>query len=175
MTHPREPYLTFFLTRYCQDLSVYDDTFLQNTINSRRTALGIGTDREYLNYLENDAQEATFFIGRLTNSYSEFFRNPLTFAYLEQVILPQLIEKKKIGKENEIRIWSAACASGQESYSIAILCDELIETKKTDINYLIFATDIDPIELLKAQKGIYQSATLGKVTLKRIQTYFTLK
>jgi len=175
MTHPREPYLTFFLTRYCQDLSVYDDTFLQNTINSRRTALGIGTDREYLNYLENDAQEATFFIGRLTNSYSEFFRNPLTFAYLEQVILPQLIEKKKIGKENEIRIWSTACASGQESYSIAILCDELIETKKTDINYLIFATDIDPNELMKAQKGIYQSATLGKVTLKRIQTYFTLK
>lgn len=135
----------------------------------------MGADTEYLNYLENCTEEGTVFRSRLINSYSEFFRNPLTFAYLEQVILPQLIEKKRIKKENEIRIWSAACASGQEAYSIAMLCDELIETKKTDMNYLIFATDIDPNELMKAQRGVYQSATLCKVTLKRIQTYFSLK
>jgi len=175
MTHSIEPYLIYFQTKHFHDLSVYDETFLQNTIKNRRSELGIEKDSEYLNYLENYAQEAAFFISSLSNSYSEFFRNPLTFAYLEQVILPQLIKKKKIGKEKEIRIWSAACASGQEAYSIAILCDELIEAKKTDINYRIFATDINPNELLNAQNGIYQSATLGKVTLKQIQSYFTLK
>jgi len=168
-----EPYLTFFQTRYNHDISVYDNAFLQNIINDKKRELALETDREYLNYLENCPEAFVIFKNGLTNSYSEFFRNPLTFAYLEQIILPQLIEKKRIRKENKIRIWSAACASGQEAYSIAILCDELIGTKKADINYLIFATDIDPDELSNAKEGKYQSATLGKVTLKRIQTYFT--
>ena len=106
---------------------------------------------------------------------ANFSENPLTFAYLEQIILPSLLEKKKIKKENQIRIWSAACASGQEAYSTAILCDELIEAKKVDINYLIFATDVDPKVLEQAERGHYQPATLGKVTLKRIQTYFIRK
>lgn len=175
MTISIEPYLNFFHTKYNHDVSVYDDAFLLNIINDRRRELGLLTDREYMNYLESNTAEAILFKSKLNNSYSEFFRNTLTFAYLEQIILPQLIEKKKIKKENQIRIWSAACASGQEAYSIAILCDELIETKKVDINYLIFATDIDPDELVNAQKGIYQLATLGKVTLKRTETYFSRK
>ena len=175
MTNSIEPYLTIFQTSYNHDVSVYDDTFLQNLINDRKRELALVTDIEYQNYLESNTAEAALFKSRLNNSYSEFFRNPLTFAYLEQVILPQLIEKKKIKKENQIRIWSAACASGQEAYSLAILCNELIETKKVDINYLIFATDIDPDELGNAQKGIYQSETLSKVTLKRAQTYFNKK
>ena len=175
MTNSIEPYLTHFQMRYNQDISIYDNAFLRNIIRERQRELDLMTDKAYLNYLESYADEAVVFRSRLSNSYSEFFRNPLTFAYLEQVILPQLIEKKKISKEKGIRIWSAACAAGQEAYSTAILCDELIETKKADINYLIFATDIDPKVLEQAQRGNYQSATIGKVTLKRIQTYFIRK
>lgn len=175
MIHSIEPFLSYFQTRFNQDLSVYDDAFLQNIINNRRRELAMVNGCEYLNYLEICPEETTVFKTRLTNSYSEFFRNPLTFSYLEQVILPQLAEKKRIRMENEIRIWSAACASGQEAYSMAILCDELIESKKADISYLIFATDIDPEVLEQAQKGHYQPAALGKVTLKRTQTYFSRK
>ncbi len=175
MTNLIEPYLTYFQTRYNQDISIYDDAFLRNIISDRQRELDLLTEKAYLNYLESYAEEAAVFRSRLTNSYSEFFRNPITFACLEQIILPQLIEKKKIRKEKEIRIWSAACAAGQEAYSTAILCDELIESKKADINYLIFATDIDPKALEQAQRGNYQSATIGKVTLKRIQTYFIRK
>lgn len=173
MINSIEPYLFFFQTRYNHDLSVFDEAFLQNIINDRRRELAMVNGCEYLNFLEICPEEAIVFKSRLTNSYSEFFRNPLTFAYLEQVILPQLIEKKRIRKENEIRIWSAACASGQEAYSAAILCDELIESKRVDLNYLIFATDVDQEILEQAQRGHYQAVTLGKVTLKRIETYFT--
>ena len=175
MINSIEPYLTCFQSRYNHDISGYDDHFLLNIIIDRKRELGMATDSQYLNHLESCSDEAAVFKGRLTNSYSEFFRNPLTFAYLEQVILPQLIEKKRIRKEKEIRIWSAACASGQEAYSIAILCDELIETQKSDLNYLIFATDVDQEVLEQAQRGYYLPATLGKVTLKRIQTYFSRK
>ena len=172
MTNTIQPYLTFFQNKYNHDVSVYDEAFLQNIINDRKRELALLDDKEYLNYMEKHTTEATLFKSRLTNSYSEFFRNPLTFAYLEQVILPQLIEKKKIKKEKKIRIWSAACASGQEAYSTAILCDELIESKNVDIDYLIFATDLDPEVIEQAQIGQYQPATLSKVSLKRIQSYF---
>jgi chemotaxis protein methyltransferase CheR len=175
MSNSIEPYLNFFQTEINLDISAYDEAFLRNIINGRRSELDIETDKKYLNYLESCKEEVTIFRGRLTNSYSEFFRNPLTFAYLEQVVLPQLIEKKRIKKEKEIRIWSAACAAGQEAYSTAILCDELIESKKANMNCLIFATDVDPNVLEQAQRGNYQPATIGKVTLKRIQTYFIRK
>jgi chemotaxis methyl-accepting protein methylase len=173
MTNSIGSNLSFFQTKINVDISAYDEAFLRNIVDSRKIELAIVTNKEYLNYLGSCEEEAIVFRSRLTNSYSEFFRNPLTFAYLEQIILPQLIEKKRIKKENQIRIWSAACASGQEAYSMAILCDELIESKKSDINYLIFATDVDIEEVSKAKKGVYNAATLGKVTLKRIQTYFT--
>lgn len=173
MVETTKPYLTHFTARYHQDISVYDDTFLKNTINERQAELGINTDREYLNYLENNIEEAAIFTGRLNNSYSEFFRNPLTFAYLAQVVLPQLIEKKKNSKEKEIRIWSAACAAGQEAYSLAILCDELTDRSTSDINCRIFATDISEDALALARNGAFLTPTLGKVSLKRIQTYFT--
>ncbi len=175
MSQETEKYIDFIRSLSGLDISVYDNTFLEKTINSRKVDTSSKTDQEYLSYLTNVPEEPAELLRQLSNSYSEFFRNPLTFSYLEQIILPQLIEKKKIRNENEIRIWSAACASGQEAYSLAIVCDELIGNNNTKINCRIFATDNNPNELMDAQKGVYYSTALGKVTLKRIQTYFTLK
>ena len=175
MPNSTEPYLNFFKTRYQLDISIYDAAFLQNIITDRRRELAIEPNGEYLNYLESCSDEAFVFRDRLTNSYSEFFRNPLTFAYIEQVILPQIIEKKRIKKETEIRIWSAACALGQEAYSLAIICHEVIENKLEDLNFRIFATDINQETIDQAQRGIYQAVAITKATLNRIQTYFIRK
>lgn len=172
MTNSIEPYLSCFQTRYNHDISVYDDTFLQNIINDRRRELGMVTDREYLNYLESRTEEAAVFRSRLTNSYSEFFRNPLTFAYLEQVVLPQLIEKKRIRKENEIRIWSAGSASGQEPYSLAILFDDFKCSRSSDFCYRIFATDNSVDELNIARKGVFGFQTVKNTKLKFAEKYF---
>jgi chemotaxis protein methyltransferase CheR len=175
MSQDTKIYVDFIRSFSGLDISVYDNLFLEKIIKSRMNDTSCKTDQEYLFYLSNVSGEPTELLRQLTNSYSEFFRNPLTFSYLEQVILPQLIEKKKIRNENEIRIWSAACASGQEAYSLAILCDELIENNNAKITCRIFATDNNPNELMDARKGDFYSAALGKVSLKRIQTYFTLK
>jgi len=173
MTDLIKPHLTSLMSRYNRNISVYSDSFLKNSINDRKSKLEMGSDNEYLNYLEVNKDEAGLLMDRLTNSYSEFFRNPLTFAYLAQVIFPQLIERKKARNENEIRIWSSACASGQEAYSLAILGDELIKSNRSDITFRIFATDISSKELYNAQNGVYSQAALGNVSLKRIQSYFT--
>lgn len=173
MNQGTEKYIHFMKVGYDLDISIYDRSFLEKSIKNRMNATSCKTDEEYLSYLSTIPGEPAGLLYQLGNSYSEFFRNPLTFAYLEQVILPVILEKKKIRKEKEIRIWSAACASGQEAYSLAILCDEMMDNTATGVNCRIFATDSNTDELTRAKCGEYQVASLGKVPLKRLITYFT--
>jgi chemotaxis methyl-accepting protein methylase len=157
------------------NLSVFDSSFLERIVSSRMASKSISNADIYLAKLLEDAEEPKELMRLLNNSYSEFFRNPLTFAYLEQIVLPAIFEKKRASHEKEIRIWSAACAGGQEAYSLAILCNELTQCKAEKVSCRIFATDHNADEIKNAQKGIYQLTSLGKVTFDRIQTYFTRK
>ena len=151
----------------------YDEFFFKNCIQNRMLKTSYRSLKLYCNYLKSNKEECGLLVASLNNTFSEFFRNTLTFAYLEQIVLPGLIEKKKKEKHMEIRIWSAACASGQEPYSIAILIDELIRVQKAELSCHIFATDINQSELSIAKKGIYPLTTLGKVSTNRLRTYFT--
>lgn len=153
------------------DLSKYDESFLRKMIENRISAKAMRSTGEYCDLLKSDKKEITALLKSLNISFSEFFRNPLTFAYLEQVVIPAIIEKKKMSGEKEIRIWSAACASGEEAYSLAILFDEAVQNPDS-LSCRIFATDINSSELDNAEKGIYQTASLNKVSFKRIQKYF---
>lgn len=173
MKETLENIIALLLREYEVDISKYNDSFLLKSLEKRMTDTGNDSQSKYYDYIKANQNEVKAFIDSLNINYSEFFRNPLTFAYLEQIVLPSLIEKKKKNNEKEIRIWSAACASGQEAYSIAILCDEIIESAKTNIGCRIFATDISEEEISNAQKGVFQTSSLNKVSLKRIQTYFT--
>jgi chemotaxis protein methyltransferase CheR len=85
-----------------------------------------------------------------------------------------LFQKKK-SHNRELRIWSAACAAGQEAYSIAILCDEISKKQKSDVHFRIFATDKSETELQKAQEGVYAADAMKKVTLERFKKYFSSK
>jgi len=163
--------IDFLLESQNTDISKYDESFLKKILETRMSARMLSSAGDYCDLLNSDRNEITALLKSLNISFSEFFRNTLTFAYLEKVLLPAIIEKKKKNGEKEIRIWSAACAGGQEAYSIAILFDEFIENSN-GVLCRIFATDISNSELENAKKGIFQSASLNKVSLKRIQNYF---
>jgi len=163
---------TLLFEKYGFDVSRYDDSFLEMSVAKRQSVTGCYSVRDYHNHLKHTKSEVDSFVDSLNISFSEFFRNPLTYAYIEQMVLPLLIEQKKQASNKEIRIWSAACASGQEAYSIAMLWDEVSLAAKSTIACRIFATDSNPEEIIAAQKGIYQMATLQKTTLHRVQTYF---
>jgi chemotaxis protein methyltransferase CheR len=160
-----------FKDKYNIDLSVYDESFLFKSIGKRTTSENIYSD--YSVYLLNNHAEAHNFHESLNITYSEFFRNQMTFALLEQVVLPAIIESKKKNGGSEIRVWSTACAGGQEAYSIAILLDELISMRGIDINYRIFATDISETELEKAENGSYEISSLQQMRIKHLNKYFT--
>jgi len=157
------------------NISIYDEDFLIKSLDKRLITTGNDSYINYFEYLKEHKKESGILLDSMLIAFSEFFRNPLTFAVLEQNILPAVIEKKKTRSEHEIRIWSAACAAGQEAYSLAIVLDELMENLNKNLTCRIFATDIDETELSNAQKGIYQMTSINKVPYKRIQKYFTQK
>ena len=154
-----------------QDVSCFDHSFLEKTLSSRLEVAGLNPDA-YCRRLEQDVVEAQALCAALRITYSEFFRNPLTFALLEQVVLPGLLDRAGKRGRGEVRIWSCACAAGQEVYSLAILLDELTADQKDAAHFRIFATDIDETELAAARAGSYDLAAVRNVPLKYIHACF---
>lgn len=102
-----------------------------------------------------------------TNNETSFFRDPKMYAALEQI----LQQKKDLKKLN---IWSAACSSGQEAISLAILIKEHCEKSKTNIDFSILATDICESVLKKSSDGIYSQLEVDRgLSEHYLSKYFT--
>jgi len=155
-----------------KDISRYDESFLLKSLEKRLAATSCPTVADYCGYLSRHDGEAEQFFHTLNITYSEFFRNPLTFAVLEQRVLPGLIEEKQAAGTPEIRVWSAGCAAGQESYSVAILLDELLTARKSPLSFRIFATDISEKCLEFGRRGVYDEGAVQNVRLKHIISCF---
>jgi chemotaxis protein methyltransferase CheR len=157
------------------DLHNFDADFVVKTLNKRINSIEVETYEDYCKYLKNNIIELSTLKKAFYINYSEFFRNSLTFSYLEHIIIPEIIRQKQLKKNKEIRIWSMATANGMEAYSIAILLDEIISKSNSDISYRIFATDIVSEEIEYAQKGVYKTEEIENISNKRLNTYFTQK
>lgn len=110
------------------------------------------------------------FISHLTIGETHFFRNQPQFEALSTTILPEIIERRK--ETRHLRIWSAACATGEEPYSVAILLDRLLpDYASWDVS--ILATDIDQHALERARLGIYGEWSFRQVAPETRARYFT--
>jgi chemotaxis methyl-accepting protein methylase len=158
---------------YQTDISMFDDSFLAKTIAGRVNELSLNNRSEYVSYLKDNQPESDLLRLSLNNSFSEFFRNPLTFLMIEQLVLPKIFRRKENDKSGEIRIWSAGCAAGQEPYSIAILAEDYRLVNHLDFNIRIFGTDISQKELSTASKGIFHFRSLQNTRLYHIIKYFS--
>jgi len=156
--------------RYEKDLTIYDEAFLVKTLRRRMAAININQS-DYVLYLQKNRDEAESLVASFQISYSQFFRNGLTFAVLEQLVLPQLLSHKP--ENGEIRVWSAGCSTGQEAYSIAILLEELLISSSKPMRFRIFATDLSSEALDTARTGVYDEDSLSNVRMKYIKRYFS--
>jgi len=155
------------------DVSKYEDSFLNKSLQKRITESHCNSAEEYCTLLEQSNTEGKTFIESLHINYSQFFRNPLIFAVLERIILPSMVMQKKKARRKEIRIWSAACAEGQEAYSLAMLLEELKDGQDEKIKYRIFATDRCDAQINRAAKGQYPATALDNINLKRAGQWFS--
>jgi len=105
------------------------------------------------------------FVNYLTINVSEFYRNPEQWELLDKEVFPKLIEK--FGKN--LKIWSAACSTGDEPYSLVMALSKFLPLNQIKI----IATDIDQQVLHKAQVGLYNSKSIAGVPKEFVDKYFT--
>jgi len=156
------------------DAGQYEESFVENILRKRMVETKCLRPDDYFGFLNENQNEFRAFEMLLQNSYSEFFRNTLTFAVLEKIVFPSLVAEKR-RRGTELRIWSAACASGQEPYSLVILL-EVIECGRFEpFRYRIFASDKSKIQIEHAQKGRFSKFNLGQVSMKRLSKWFEVE
>ncbi|MBV5313548.1 MAG: protein-glutamate O-methyltransferase CheR [Prolixibacteraceae bacterium] len=165
-------YIHLLKEKYALDVSMYDHMFLEKSIQFRMSSTACLDFEAYLNYMAIVPDEASRLVNQLSNSYSEFFRNPLTFSILEHVVLPKIFNEKLKHNGSEIRIWSAGCASGQEPYSLAMMLDNFRHSNFNTVSYRIFATDNSIKELEVARKGLFDFKAVKNTKLEYAQKYF---
>lgn len=113
-------------------------------------------------------------IGSLLIKVTDFFRDPAAFDHLRERVLPELIAHAREDGE-ELRFWSAGCATGEEAYSLAILVSEALRAEAgSHVPVRIFATDLDGPAIGFARRGGYSTEALGNVPAELRERYFTL-
>ncbi|OZU90112.1 chemotaxis protein CheR [Virgibacillus indicus] len=148
------------------DLNLYKEAQMKRRITSLRNKRGFGDFSSYYKALNKEDTLLKEFIDRLTINVSEFYRNPKRWEVLKNNVFPLLLENKK-----KITLWSAACSTGEEPYSLAIMAKEYFP--QYDIK--ILATDIDRNALDAAKRGIYPAQALKEVPQDSKKKYFTEK
>jgi len=155
---------------YGLDISMYDDSFLTQSTEKRFAATGTTTISEYIRFVSDNPDEAVILFRSLNITHTEFFRNFLSFAHLEQWILPSLLADKS--DNSELRVWSAGCSSGQEAYSLAMLVENLQMKTSRQLRYRIIATDISESALLQGIKGEYSESDIQRIRVQDVKEYF---
>lgn len=127
--------------------------------------------REYYNKLkiENDKEQVVEFLNEITINKTDFFREINHFNYIKENINTILEYNPRIMMNKEIRVWSSACSTGEEPYSLAIILKEALPD---DINIKILATDISHKVLKKAIEGKYSIAIKSQIQQYHLQKYF---
>lgn len=146
------------------DLNSYKERQMKRRIDSLILKNDISTYSKYVEVLKTDRVFYDEFINHITINVSEFYRNPDQWTVLEEEIIPFLFNS--FGKE--LKIWSAACSTGDEPYSLVMLL-----SKYLPLNMIkILATDIDQLVLEKAKIGIYSQKSLKDLPQEFINKYF---
>jgi chemotaxis protein methyltransferase CheR len=134
---------------------------LVSRLSRRLRALGLDDFSQYCRLLESDGgmAERRALISAITTNVTSFFREPHHFEALSRIV-PELALRARAG--GRVRIWSAACATGQEPYSIAVtILARWPDAVRFDVR--ILATDIDPEAVETARRGVYPESLVTDV------------
>lgn len=153
----------FSLTKI--DLNAYKERQMKRRIDALITKNKFKGYDDYVAAIKTNHALMEEFVNYLTINVSEFYRNPEQWKVLESEILPALI---KSGGRN-LKIWSAACSTGDEPYSLAMVLSKFMPLS----NISILATDIDKQVLEKAKLGLYAEKSLSGLPKEYVSKYFT--
>ena len=154
------------------DFRNYRNGTVVRRVEKRLHAVGTTTYRDYIQFLDTHPEEYERFAECLTVKVSGFFRNSHAFQQVARLMLPEMVSEKRKRQDQSLRVWSTACARGEEPYSIAILVAEFLRHQEQGFNISIYATDISRQALKAAKAGIYSSKEVKGLSGSIIEDYF---
>lgn len=152
------------------DFSKYKKNTIFRRIERRMSIRNIKSMDEYVYYLEQKPTEVEALFHDFLIGVTNFFRNPIAFEALQEIVISQLFIDRK--PESVIRVWVPGCSTGEEAYSIGILLQEQMEKLKQIFKIQIFATDIDKRAIEKARSSIYSPTISTDISQERLERFF---
>ena len=156
--------------RYSLDFGKYKLGTVGRRIGRRMEARQVKDLTAYLDLLESDPDELEVLYHDLLIGVTEFFRDEKAFRHLEKKVIPELFAALRPGQD--MRVWSAGCATGEEAYSLAILLMEQAQRQNFTGKILVFATDMHKRSLEAAAQGVFTRSSLEKVGPERLNRFF---
>ncbi|MTI48144.1 CheR family methyltransferase [Sporosalibacterium faouarense] len=145
------------------NLSCYKEKQMKRRINSLIGRNNYSDFDDYFKGLKTDEKLLSEFVNYLTINVSEFYRNPSQWEVIEKEIIPVSIEK-----HSNLKIWSSACSTGEEPYSMVMLLSKFFPLNKIKI----LATDIDKGAIEKAKIGVYNEKSVQNLPKEFVSKYF---
>jgi len=164
--------LALLKERTAHDFQQYKPGTIERRIERRMGLLAIraGDLASYKVLLAKEPGECELLARDLLINVTSFFRDPRVFEYLQTTIIPGLIEKLAFG--DPLRIWVAGCSSGEEAYSIGMICRDVIADAGRDIRLQVFASDLDSDAIVAAREGLYPLDIDRHVSAERLGRFF---
>lgn len=152
------------------DYNVFKENTIIRRIEKRMSLVNMDFE-SYYNFVSKSEKEKDFLYKDFLIGVTEFFRDKEIFETFREKIVPKIFESQ----ENEIRIWTTACSTGEEVYSIAMILFDFMEQNSINKELKIFATDVDLNSLKTASEGIYSLSSVEKIPQYFRDKYFIQK
>jgi len=152
------------------DFSYYKQNTILRRIERRMAVNQISGLPAYVRYMQDDPREAVILFKELLIGVTNFFRDKEAFEALRNKVIPRLFENRS--PDNPLRIWVPGCSTGEEAYSIAILCQDFMGTEGKNLSVQMFATDIDNAAIESARLGLYPNSIAADVPPDYLARFF---
>lgn len=153
-----------------QDFSVYKSSMVMRRVERRMAINKIGDASDYLRYMQQYPTEAKNLQKDLLIGVTSFFRDPEAFDAVRDKAIVELCKKKD--PNTPLRIWVPGCSTGEEAFSLAMLCQECLAKLKISLQVQIFGTDLDETAIGIARRGLYPKSVAGDVPVEILNRYF---
>ncbi|MEY2535863.1 MAG: two-component system, chemotaxis family, CheB/CheR fusion protein [bacterium] len=152
------------------DFTGYKRASLERRLRKRMEVVGAGDYGDYLDHLEVHQDEFPALFDTILINVTDFFRDPPTWQYFTEEVLPQLLAA--IERDDPIRVWCAGCASGQETFTMAMVLAEALGEEDYMRRVKIYATEVDEDALNHARLASYSPKQVESIPPQLLDRYF---
>jgi two-component system CheB/CheR fusion protein len=153
------------------DFTHYRQSTILRRVQRRMVVHKIDKIEEYAKFVQSKPAEVQALYQDMLINVTSFFRGERVFEALKSTVFPAVL--KNLTRERGIRIWTPGCASGEETYSVAISLLEFLGDKASQVPIQFFGTDVSDTSVTRARNGVYPENIQADVSPERLRKYFT--